>query len=120
MSRALQIAALTGVVIAIWILYLYRKKRLREDHAILWLFVSISIAVISTWTDLLVAMRTLAGAANPTDLVLAVFVAFLLLTSIYYSVRISELAKQNQRLVQEIALLKVMQEIVSKEKADHA
>lgn len=103
---ALQLAAITGVVIAIWILYLYRKKRLKEDHAILWLFVSISIVVISMWTDLLLWIKAIVGVENPTDLVLAAFVIFLLIVCIYYSVRISELTEQNRKLAQETAILK--------------
>ena len=108
MSRALEIAAITGVVIAVWVLYLYRKKKLKEDHAILWLFVSVGIVVISTWTDLLLAMNIVVGVGNPTDLVLAAFVAFLFLICIYYSVRISELSEQNRKLAQETAILKML------------
>jgi len=108
MSRALEIAAISGVVIAVWVLYLYRKKRLKEDHAILWLFVSVGIVVISTWTDLLLAMNTVVGVSNPTDLVLVAFVAFLFLICIYYSIRISELSEQNRKLAQETAILKML------------
>jgi len=108
MSRALQISAITGAAIAILVLYLYRKKKLKEDHAILWLFVSISIVVLSTWTDLLLMINVLVGAANVTDVVLAAFVAFLLLVCIYYSVKISELTERSKSLAQEVALLKAI------------
>ena len=103
---ALELAALAGAAIAIWVLYLYRKKRLREDHAILWLFVSLSIVLISTWTDLLTFIRAMVGAREPTDLVLAIFIAFLLITCIYYSVKISELTEQNRKMSQELAIVR--------------
>lgn len=106
MSRALAVAAITGAVITIWILYLYGKNKLKDDHAILWLFVSISVMLISTQQHLLWVLRWTLGVWNVTDLVLAAFIGFLLIISIYYSVKISELSDQNERLVQEMALIK--------------
>ena len=107
MSRALQISAITGVLIIIWVLYLYRKGRLKEDHALLWISVSVVIVLLSTWTHLLLAINWLVGAERVTDVVLAAFVAFLLVICIYYSVKISELTEQNKRIAQEIAIMKV-------------
>ena len=106
MSRALEIAAITGVAIAIWVLYLYRKKRLKEDHAILWLGVSVAVVLVATWSDLLLALKLAVGADNPTDVVFSAFLLFLLVVSIYYSMKISELTEQNRKLAQEVALLK--------------
>jgi len=106
LSRALEIAAITGVAIAIWVLYLYRKKRLKEDHAILWLGVSVAVVLVATWTDLLLALKLAVGADNPTDVLFAAFLAFLLIVSIYYSMKISELTEQNRKLAQEVALLR--------------
>lgn len=120
MTRALDVAAIIGAAITLWIIYLYRKKRLTEDHAILWLFISLSIIIMSTTQDLLWVLRWTLGVWNVTDVVLAAFVGFLLIISIYYSVKISELEKQNQRLVQEMALLKVKEEATSREEAEHS
>lgn len=106
MPTALDLAAITGAAIAIWVLYLYRKKKLREDHAILWLFVSLGIVLISTWTSLLTFIRTVLGARDPTDLVVAMFIAFLIIMCIYFSVKISELTEQNRKMSQEIAVVK--------------
>jgi len=107
MSRALQIAAITGVAIILWVLYLYRKGRLKEDYALLWLSVSAAIVLLSSWTDLLLAVNWVVGAEKASDVVLAAFIAFLLLICIYYSVKISELAEQNKKLAQELALMNI-------------
>ena len=112
MSKALQIAAITGGVIALWVLYLYRKKKLKEDQAIIWLFTSLGIVVLSTWTDLLLAISAITEVENVTDLVTAAFIAFLLLISIFYSVKISELEEKTKRLAQDAALLKVCSEML--------
>jgi hypothetical protein len=117
MSRALQVAAITGVAIILWILYLYRKGRLKEDHALLWLSVSAGIVLLSSWTDLLLAINWVVGAEKASDVVLAAFVVFLLLICIYYSVKISELAEQNEKSAQELALMKVEKETNKKEDA---
>jgi len=106
LSRALQLAALAGVAIIVWVVYLYRRGRLKEDHALLWLGVSAVIVVLSTWTDLLLAVNWIVGAEKASDVVLAAFVAFLLLICIYYSVKLSELREQNKKIAQELALLK--------------
>jgi len=105
MTRALDVAAIVGVAITIWIIYLYRKKRLTEDHAILWIFISLSIIIMSTTQDLLWILKWTLGVWNVTEVVLAAFIGFLLIMSIYYSVKISELTDQNERLVQELALI---------------
>jgi len=107
MTRALNVAAITGVAITIWVLYLYRKKKLTEDQAIIWLFVSISVVLFSTMPDLLWILRWVFGwGIDVTEVMLAAFVGFLLIISIYYSVKISELSDQNERLVQEMAVIK--------------
>jgi len=106
-TRALTLAAIAGAAITIWILYLYRKKKLNEDQAIIWLFISVSIFLISTMPDLLWILQWVFGLGTPSlDVLLAAFIGFLLIISIYYSVRISELTDQNERLVQEMALIK--------------
>lgn len=110
MSNALSIAAIAGVAIAVWVLYLYKKKKLKEDYTILWLFVSIIVVLLSTWTDLLLSINWFVGAEKVSDVVLAAFIAFLIIISIYFSVRLSHLAEQNKKLAQEIAIIRAPKE----------
>jgi len=107
MSRALQLAALTGIAIILWVLYLYRKEKLTEDYTILWISVSAAIILLSTWSDLLLTINWIVGAERPSDIILAAFIAFLLVVCVYYSAKLSELSRQNTILTQEIAMLKV-------------
>lgn len=108
MSNALLIASIVGLMILGWVLFLYRRGRLKEDHALLWISVSISIVLLSTWTALLVTINQVVGAAKTSDVVFASFVALLIIVSIYYSIKISELTEQNRKMAQEIALIKTM------------
>jgi hypothetical protein len=107
-SNALLIASITGLAILGWVLFLYRRRRLKEDHALLWISVSITIVVLSTWTALLVAINQVVGAAKTSDVVFASFVAFLIVVSIYYSIKISDLTEQNRKIAQEIAVIKTV------------
>ena len=109
MSNALAIAAMAGVAIFVWVLYLYRKGRLKEDHALLWLFVSISMVLLSTWTGLLLAINGIVGAQRLPEVVLSGFVTLLIIVSIYYSVKISELTEQNRKIAQELAISKMLE-----------
>jgi hypothetical protein len=105
MSNVLILSALLGVTTAICVIYLYRKQKLKEDHALFWLFISVVVVVLSTYQDLLTWINLLVQAGDPNDVVLASFIFMLILFSIYYSVKISELTDQNKRLAQEVALL---------------
>ena len=107
LSNALGLAAVVGAAVFVWVIYLFHKKRLREDHAILWMGVSIVIVALSTWTTLLVAINNLVGTQSASNVVLAAFVALLIAVSIFYSVKISELTDKSRRLAQEIALIKL-------------
>jgi len=109
LSNALAIAAVPGGAISVWVLYLYRRGKLKEDHALLWLFVSISMVLLSNWTGLLIAINSIVSAQNVSDVVLSAFVTLLIIVSIYYSVKISELTEQNRRIAQELALSKALQ-----------
>ncbi len=115
MSNSLAIAAVVGGAILVWVLFLYRRGRLKEDLALLWIGVSVAIILLSTWIGLLIAINQVVGAANVSNVVLAAFVAFLIVVSVYYSVKISSLEKQNKRLAQEIAV----QRAVSQTKESH-
>ena len=105
MSNALELAAIAGVLILGWVLILYRRGRIKEDHALLWVSVSIAIILLSTWTALLIAINQIVGAAKVSDVVLAAFVTFLIVVSIYYSVKMSELSEQNRRIAQQLAVM---------------
>jgi len=63
--------------------------------------------VVSTWTDLLFAINLVVGAEKASDVVLASFVTFLLVVCIYYSIRLSDLAEQNKKIAQEMAVIKI-------------
>jgi len=62
------------------------------------------MVLLSTWTGLLIAINSIVGAQRIPDVVLSGFVTLLIIVSIYYSVKISELTDQNKKIAQELAI----------------
>ena len=120
-TKALTLATLSGAFLILLILYLYIRKDLKEEYAILWFIIGASIIVLSTWTELLIALKVILDAQRVSDIILAAFIMFLLIMSIYYSAKLSEIVEQNKRLAQEIALLRVLMNSTTnlKEKRDN-
>ncbi len=85
---------------------LIRKKRLREEYAILWLFTGIVVLVFSLWPEFLLSQFfvRITGIFYLSAVVLISFF-FLLLIVFHFSVVISKLTGQNKDLAQRYALL---------------
>jgi hypothetical protein len=60
--------------------------------------------------DLLVALTNLVGAVVPTSTLFFLFILYLALLCLHYSIRISRLTLQVKELAQEIALLRAERE----------
>ncbi len=87
---------------------LIRKKRLREEYAILWLFTGIAILVLSLWPGFFLSQFfvRITGIFYLSAVVLIAF-SFLLLIVLHFSVVISKLTNQNKELAQRHALLEL-------------
>jgi hypothetical protein len=87
---------------------LIRKKRLREEYAILWLFTGIAVLVFSLWPEFLLSQFfvRITGIFYLSAVVLIAFF-FLLLIVFHFSVVISKLAGQNKEIAQRYALLEM-------------
>lgn len=105
MSNALLASQILSIGIVLSVLFLFRRGKLREDHAIFWLAIGFSIFVLSTWQGLLIAFNGIFQESNITDLVLSAYIFILLCLGIYFSVRLSELSTQNKRMAQNLAVL---------------
>jgi hypothetical protein len=105
MSNALLASQILSVGIIIAVLLLFRRGRLREDHAIFWTALALSIFILSTWQALLIELNTVFQVSNATDLVLTAYIFILLCLGIYFSVTLSGLSAQNKIMAQNLALL---------------
>lgn len=81
-----------------------RKRRLREEYAILWLLTALSVAVLSFWPRMIEMLSRVTGFYYLTSVVFIVFV-FVIAVLMHYSVEISKMKDTNKELVQKCALL---------------
>ncbi len=87
---------------------LIRKKRLREEYAILWLFTGVVVLVFSLWPEFFLSQFfvKMTGIFYLSAVVLIAFF-FLLLIVLHFSVVISRLTSQQRDLAQCYALLEL-------------
>ena len=87
---------------------LIRKKKLREEYSILWLFTGLAILVFSLWPEFFLSQFfvRMTGIFYLSAVVLIAFL-FLLLIVLHFSVVISKLTGHNKELAQRYALLEL-------------
>jgi hypothetical protein len=93
--------ALAGLV-----LWLVRRRKLREEYTPIWLVVAIVLVAISIRLDLLYALARAIGAWTASSTVFFVGEVFLAAICLNYAVRLSQASVQLKNLTQEIALLR--------------
>jgi hypothetical protein len=103
----IQIVAIVGSVLLIFfILDLIRRKRLREEFAILWLAMGVVFLVLSIFRGLLDRISYFIGIGYPPAALFLFLIMGLMIILIHFSTVISELKGTQKKLVQEIGLLK--------------
>jgi len=102
------IVGMLSIVLLLSTFELIRKKRLREEYAILWLFTGIAVLVLSLWPGFFLSQFfvRITGIFYLSAVVLIAF-SFLLLIVLHFSVVISKLTNQNKELAQRHALLEL-------------
>jgi hypothetical protein len=102
-----QIIAITGsIALFLFILELIRKRRIKEQYSLLWFFFGLVFIVLSVWEEGLAQIAHFIGIAYPPAALLLLLVIAIFLILIQFSVIISRLSDKNDKLIQEIALLK--------------
>lgn len=102
-----QLVAIFGSLLLLGIILgLVRNRRLREEHALLWLLTGIILLVLSLVRPLLDILSRWMGIYYPPAALFLIGFGFTLLILMHFSVLVSDLAERNKRLAQEIALLK--------------
>ncbi len=106
MTRITVLAVCLSVVLLLYILEMVRRRRLREEYSLLWLFGSVVILLLSIKQSWLVYLAQAVGIAYPPSFLFLVGILFVMLILIHFSIAISKLHQMNKRMAQEIALLK--------------
>ena len=98
-----------AIVISIFtflvVMELIRRRRLREEYALLWVLTTVGMMVLATWYGLIERITQLIGAVAVTTTLFLFALLFLLLISVHFTTVISRLTVQVRRLTQKLALL---------------
>lgn len=84
---------------------LIRKRKLREEYALLWLLATIAILILSIFGGIVGSLARLFNIAYSPTLPLVAGILFALAVLLSLSVALSNQANQNRDLAQEMALM---------------
>ncbi len=117
MARLTILAVAVSAVLLLYILEMVRRRKLREEYSILWLFGSFVILILAVKKDWLEWLSRSAGIAYPPSFLFLVGILFIILILIHFSISVSRLYQMNKKIAQETALLK---EIIARQGMDAA
>lgn len=89
-----------------WIVELLRRRRLREQHALVWLLVAVVMLLVTLDSRLVDGLARRLGIAYAPSLLLVFGLLFSFLVILSQTISISHLTERVTRLSQELALLK--------------
>ena len=95
-----------GIIFFVATFEFIRKRHLREEYAILWLFTSSIVAILSLWPGVINVLSKVTGLYYITAVLTVVF-AFVIAVLMHYSIAISKIKEMNKELTQKCALLEL-------------
>lgn len=95
-----------SLILFIFVFRLITKRKMRIEHSILWLIVSLVLIAMTLWQRLADQIAHLVGIDYPPSLYFTIAIIFALVMLFYYSVEISKLKEQNKTLNQEFSIIK--------------
>lgn len=98
-------AILASVVVLGTILELVRRRKLKEEYALLWIVTGAIMVGLTMWYSALLWVSSLIGSLTPTTTLFLFALLFLLLVCVHFSIVISRLTSQVNRLAQELAIM---------------
>ena len=99
-------ALLVSALVFVIVIDMVRKRRLREEYSVLWLATSVVMFVLVLRYDWLIALTAFIGAGLATTTLFIFAFIFLMLLSVQFCIKISQLTDQVKNLSQENALMK--------------
>ena len=111
LTQYIAIAASIGLLI--YIIYLVRNKRIKEEYSMLWLGFSMIFIFFSVWRHGLEYFAKLVGIAYPPAALFIILLLAIFLILIEFSRIISRLTDRNIKLAQEVGIMKMEIESLS-------
>ena len=88
------------------VIELIRRSHLKERYSLIWLAASLVLIIFSSSRQLLDLIAKMFGIYYPPSFLFLLSIAFLLVLLLHFSTVISTLNEKNNRLAQELGLLK--------------
>jgi hypothetical protein len=93
------------------IIYLVKKGKLREEYSWIWMLTGFLLLALVFFYDVLILITGMIGAVMPTTALFIFGIIFLILVSLHFAVKISELTTQVKNLAQEVSLLRAYRDL---------
>jgi len=98
------LAAITSIITLVFIFDLLRRGVLRENYAVLWLFVGFLALAASIYPKILELLSRVLGVATPVNLLFFATIVLLILVAVQLSYELSRHEARIRRLAEELAL----------------
>lgn len=106
-SSSTRILAIVGsACMVVTVLWLVRRRSLREEYTPIWLSVAFALFVVSVETDILHWITRVIGAWTPSSTIFFLGEVFLVVICLNFAVRLSRMSLQVKNLTQEVTLLR--------------
>jgi hypothetical protein len=103
----IQIYSIAGSLLFLFFIFrLIKRRKLKEEYSMLWLFVVSIFVLLSIFRSVLEQFAALVGIHYAPAALLLFLLIGVVAILIHYSVIISKISGQNKILIQEVALLK--------------
>jgi hypothetical protein len=100
------LAVILSLILVGTVLWLVKRRTLREEYTPIWLLVACAIALVSIASPLLQTLTRAIGAWTQSSALFFFGQLFLVAICLNYAVRLSQLTLQVKNLVQEVAVLR--------------
>ena len=107
-SNIIQYIAIIGsVCFFMLIVYLVRKKKIKEEYSLLWFLFSLIFIMFSLWRKGLDVVSRISGIDSPPIAFLLILIMSIFLILLQFSIVISKLMEQNKNLTQAVGILEM-------------
>lgn len=106
-SRIQVLAIIGSILFLIFIIELIRKRKIKEEYGLLWIFFGVVFIIISLWRQGLEVLSHLLGIFYAPAAFLLILIVAMLLILIQYSLVISRLSEHYKALNQQIGILRL-------------
>ena len=99
------VSILISTFIFAMIILLVRRKKLREEFALIWIVAGVVIVTMATWVDMVSFVSRLTGILTPPSVIFVLGILFLVLINLQLSIKVSKNQDDIKDLAQKIALI---------------